>query len=110
MFVTQEKEHVLTKNFTMKIDELYKIITSRKKTMPEKSYVASLFRSGNDRIIQKVGEEATEVIIAAKNNDKKRIIEESGDLLFHLLVLLAANNITPADIFEELKKRNEKKK
>ena len=91
----------------MKLDELYKVIQNRKENMPEKSYVASLFREGNDRIIQKVGEEATEVVIAAKNEEKKRIIEESADLIFHLLVLLAASDIHYSEIEEELEKRKQ---
>jgi phosphoribosyl-ATP pyrophosphohydrolase len=89
----------------MTLDELYKVIQDRKKNMPEKSYVAALFSEGKDRIIQKVGEEATEVVIAAKNEDKKRIIEESTDLLFHLLVLLTASDINYSEIEEELEKR-----
>ena len=56
----------------MTIDKLYKIIKNRRLKMPKDSYVASLFRAGQDRIIQKIGEEATEVIIAAKNKNKKR--------------------------------------
>lgn len=90
----------------MTLDELYTIIKDRQKNMPEKSYVASLFREGKDRIVQKVGEEATEVVIAAKNEEKKRIIEESSDLIFHLLVLLAAYDITPDEILKELQKRH----
>lgn len=86
-------------------DQLYKIICERKKTMPENSYVASLFKKGNDRIIQKVGEETTEIVIAAKNGKKERIISEAADLWFHLLVLLAAFNLTPEDIEQELKQR-----
>ncbi len=60
----------------MTINQLYKIIESRKKEMPEKSYVASLFKEGKDKIIQKLGEESTEVIIAAKNESKIRIISQ----------------------------------
>lgn len=89
----------------MTLEELYKIIQDRKEKMPENSYVASLFRDGKDRIIQKVGEEATEVIIAAKNETKKRIISEVADLLFHILIMLSDFNIKPKDILRELKKR-----
>ncbi len=74
--------------------------------MPKDSYVAFLFRLGEDRIIQKVGEEAMEVIIAVKNKNKKRIISEVADLLFHLLILLASLNITISDIEKELESRN----
>lgn len=89
----------------MTLEELYEIIQDRKEKMPENSYVASLFRDGKDRIIQKVGEEATEVIIAAKNETKKRIISEVADLLFHILIMLSDFNIKPKDILRELKKR-----
>lgn len=90
----------------MTIDELYKIIKDRKQKMPEGSYVASLFTEGKDRIIQKVGEEAVEVVIAGKNSDRNRIIEESTDLIFHLLTLLVNERITLGNIYEELEKRS----
>lgn len=89
----------------MTIDRLYKIIECRKKKMPDNSYTTSLFKEGTDRVIQKVGEEATEVIIAAKNEGKKRIISEVADLIFHLLVMLSLFNITPSDILKELGQR-----
>jgi len=90
----------------MTIAELYKIIQNRKLKMPQGSYVASLFKKGQDRIIQKVGEEATETVIAAKNESKKRIIFEVADLLFHILILLASFDITLSDIEKELESRN----
>lgn len=89
----------------MTLEELYKIIEDRKKNMPKDSYVTSLFRDGSDRIIQKIGEEATEVVIAAKNESKKRIISEVADLWFHTLVLLAKLDIKPEDVLEELENR-----
>lgn len=92
----------------MTLEELYKIIEDRKKNMPKNSYVASLFREGEDRIVQKVGEEATEVIIAAKNKQKEQIISEVSDLWFHSLVLLSLYGITPSDILLELDKRYKK--
>lgn len=73
--------------------------------MPDNSYVASLFTKGTDAIIQKVGEEAVEVVIAAKSSDRKRIIEESTDLIFHLLTLLVSRDVTLGDIREEFEKR-----
>jgi phosphoribosyl-ATP pyrophosphohydrolase len=93
----------------MTLQDLYKIIENRKKNMPLNSYIASLIGKGNDSIIQKVGEEATEVIIAAKNKDKKQIIRETADLIFHILVMLSQYKITLADILKELKKRNGRK-
>jgi len=90
----------------MKINNLLEIIKDRKLKMPKDSYVVSLFKLGKDRIIQKVGEEATEVVIATKNKNKKRIISEVSDLLFHLLILLVSQDITLSDIEKELENRN----
>lgn len=89
----------------MKFTKLYQIIEDRKNNPKEKSYVSSLFKSGSDRIIQKIGEEATEVVIAAKNKKKERIISEIADLFFHTLILLSAFNIKLEDIEIELEKR-----
>lgn len=89
----------------MTLEELYKIIESRRKNLPKNSYVVSLFKKGADKIIQKVGEESIEVIIAAKNGSKKRIISEVADLSFHLLVMMSLFKITPSDIIKELEKR-----
>jgi len=93
----------------MTIEELFLIIQNRKKMMPQKSYIASLFRKGNDSIIQKIGEESTEVIIEAKNSNKNRIISEVCDLLFHLLILLSYYNFNLDDIKAEFSKRNKSK-
>lgn len=92
----------------MDIEKLYKLIKDRIKTLPEDSYIASLYKEGEDRIIQKVGEEAVEAVIAAKGKDKKRIIEEVADLWFMTLVLMAVKGITPMQINEELKRRRRK--
>lgn len=89
----------------MTLEELYKVIEERKKSKPDESYVASLFRDGTDRIVQKVGEEATEVVIAAKNESKQRVISEMADLWFHTLVLLNNLEIKPSEVLEELEKR-----
>lgn len=86
----------------MTLKQLYKIIEDRKKKMPEGSYTSSLFEAGKDRIIQKVGEESIEVIIAAKNGNRKRIISEIADLTYHLLVMLSLFEISPAEILKEL--------
>lgn len=93
----------------MTLEDLFKIIEDRKKNLPDKSYVASLFRDDSDRIIQKVGEEATEVVIAAKNKGKERIISEVADLFFHVLILLSKFDIHPKDILKELEKRDKSK-
>lgn len=89
----------------MTLEELYKIIENRKEKMPVDSYVASLFHDGDDRIIQKVGEEATEVVIAAKNKSRQRIISEIADLWFHCLILLSQKGILLDEILVELEKR-----
>ena len=93
----------------MTLEELYKIIEDRKKNMPKDSYVASLFKDGSDSIIQKIGEEATEVVIAAKNENKQRITSEVADLLFHTLVMLSVFNINPKDVLNQLEKRSKSK-
>jgi len=73
--------------------------------MPEGSYVASLFKKGSDKIIQKVGEEAVETVIALKNKNKGEIVYETSDLLFHLLIALVDAGVKLSDIEEELLKR-----
>lgn len=88
------------------LSELYSLIVLRKKELPSNSYTSKLFTDGFDRIIQKVGEEAIEVIIAAKNESEQRLIEESSDLLFHLMILLVEKNISLYKIIEELQNRN----
>lgn len=86
--------------------ELEKIINERKKNLPENSYTAKLFKEGKDRIIQKVGEEAIETVIASKNDSRERMINETSDLIYHLLVLLAELNIPFNEIIDCLKERH----
>ncbi len=85
--------------------KLYEKIKERKELKPENSYVAKLFEKGTDKIIQKVGEEAIETIIALKNKNKDEIIYETSDLLFHLLVALVDSGVNLEEIQEELLKR-----
>ena len=73
--------------------------------MREGSYVSSLFKKGRDKILKKIGEEASEVVIGSKNDKKEEIIYEIADLWFHSLVLLGYHDITPEDIYKELEKR-----
>ena len=87
------------------LEELYNIISKRKISENKESYVSSLFQKGLDKIAQKVGEEATEVVIAAKNSSKKELVSESADLVFHLLLLLNAKKVKITDVIKELKKR-----
>lgn len=90
----------------MSIQWLFDVIEDRKKNPSEKSYTASLFNEGLPKIAQKVGEEATEVVVAALAQDDQRLIEEIADLTYHTLVLLAARGLTLSDIIAELEKRH----
>ncbi len=81
------------------------LIASRRGADPSSSYVASLFARGNDAILKKIGEEATETVIAGKDADPARIASEMADLWFHCLVLLAQHGMTPADVLAELARR-----
>ena len=87
------------------LNEVYDVVMSRKKEMPEGSYTTYLFTKGLDKILKKVGEEAAEVIIGAKNRNRNEVIYEAGDLLYHLMVLLAEQGIEPRDVYQELAKR-----
>lgn len=91
---------------------LYDVITQRKLNPSEKSYTASLFEKGINRIAQKVGEEAVEVILAPHKNEavKENIISETADLMFHLLVFLNAYDVSIEDILIELEQRHGKTK
>ncbi|MBK7105151.1 MAG: bifunctional phosphoribosyl-AMP cyclohydrolase/phosphoribosyl-ATP diphosphatase HisIE [Ignavibacteriae bacterium] len=98
------------KNNIQFLDYLYKLVKSRKVELPENSYTTKLFQQGPNRIIQKVGEEAIETVIAAKNNDKEEIINEVSDLIFHLFVMLADQGIEFSEIISNLQKRHSDKK
>jgi phosphoribosyl-ATP pyrophosphohydrolase len=80
-------------------------IEARKGGDPATSYVAQLFARGDDAILKKIGEEATETVMAAKDGDKMRIAAEVADLWFHCLVLLARHGLGPADVLRELARR-----
>jgi len=80
-------------------------IEARKDADPKSSYVASLFARGDDAILKKIGEEATETVMAAKDGDKIQITAEVADLWFHCLVLLARHGLGPADVLSELTRR-----
>ena len=88
------------------LNTLEKIIVDRIKNPSNNSYVSNLFEKGIDKIAQKLGEEATEVIIASKNENKKEVIHESADLLFHFLILLQKKNLRFKDVVNELEQRN----
>lgn len=87
---------------------LFNLIKKRKEKLPENSYTTRLFKEGENRVIQKVGEEAIETVIAAKNNNKEEIINEVSDLFYHLFVMLADKGIELTDITTNLMNRHRK--
>ncbi len=87
------------------LKELTRILESRKGADAESSYVASLYAKGLDKILEKVGEESVETIIAAKNGDKEKIVYETADLWFHSMVMLAELGLSSDDILDELARR-----
>ena len=92
----------------MTIRELYEIIESRRNNDESTSYTKQLLDRGLDRVIQKVGEESVEVVIAAKNDENDEFIGEVADLVYHLLVLLVAKDIKITDIERCLQERHDK--
>ncbi len=87
------------------LQRLTDAIAARKQADPEKSYVAKLFSRGEDAILKKVGEEATEVVLAAKGGDRSHLVYETADLWFHCMVLLAHHGLTAGDVLNELARR-----
>jgi phosphoribosyl-ATP pyrophosphohydrolase len=81
------------------------VIEARRSGDPDKSYVARLFHKGTDAILKKVGEEATEVVLAAKDGARDKIVGEVADLWFHSMIALAQFGLTPADVLTELERR-----
>jgi len=80
-------------------------LEERRQAAPENSYVARLFSKGEDAILKKVGEEATEVILASKGGDKNHLVYETADLWFHCMVLLAHHGLKAEDVLNELDRR-----
>ncbi|MGP4078847.1 bifunctional phosphoribosyl-AMP cyclohydrolase/phosphoribosyl-ATP diphosphatase HisIE [Pseudalkalibacillus sp. R45] len=91
------------------LSDLEKLIAERERTRPEGSYTTYLFEEGVDKILKKVGEEASEVIIAAKNRDKEELSWESADLLYHLMVLLREQELPFDEVLSVLEQRHTKK-
>ncbi|HOJ49185.1 MAG TPA: phosphoribosyl-ATP diphosphatase [Spirochaetota bacterium] len=87
------------------LEKLEKIIEERKKYSPEESYTAKLINKGIEKILKKIGEEASELIIASLKNEKQNIIHETSDLFYHILVMLNYHTIKLEDIYNELEKR-----
>ena len=87
------------------LDQMWRVIQSRRDGDPQTSYTARLFSRGRAKIAQKLGEEAVEAVIEGIGNNSEALIGESADLLYHLLVLWAAAGVSPADVAAELTRR-----
>ena len=87
------------------LERLAAVLEARKGADPDSSYVARLYAKGLDAILKKVGEVATETVMAAKDGDADKIVHETADLWFHSLVLLAHQGLGPNDVLEELQRR-----
>lgn len=85
--------------------QLAEVLEARKNAEPDSSYTARLYHKGLDAILKKVGEEATETVMAAKDGEKDKIVYEVADLWFHTLVLLAQQDLHPGDVLNELARR-----
>jgi phosphoribosyl-ATP pyrophosphohydrolase len=87
------------------LERIAAIIEERKRGDTAKSYVAQLLREGEDAVLKKIGEEATEVILAAKSGEQLALVRETADLWFHCMILLARRELGPADVLAELHRR-----
>jgi phosphoribosyl-ATP pyrophosphohydrolase len=87
------------------LDRLTATIEARKSAAPDSSYVAKLFSKGEDAVLKKIGEEATEVVLAAKGGDKAQVVYETADLWFHCMVLLSRHGLSADDVLQELGRR-----
>ena len=87
------------------LERLSEVIEQRKRADPASSYVARLYAKGEDAVLKKVGEEATEFVLAAKGGDRAQLVYEAADLWFHCLVALAAHDVKPAEVLQELERR-----
>lgn len=86
-------------------DAIYQIVIARKQSRAEDSYVASLYAKGLDKVLGKIGEEATEVAVAGKGGVPQEVVSEMADLWFHCLVLLGYYELSPQTVFAELERR-----
>lgn len=87
------------------LERLADVIDQRRAADPDRSYVARLFHKGTDAILKKLGEEATEAVMAAKDGDRQRLVNEVADLWFHTLVALVRFDLRPSDVLAELVRR-----
>ncbi|HLD09300.1 MAG TPA: phosphoribosyl-ATP diphosphatase [Methylophilaceae bacterium] len=87
------------------LNRLAELLEARKNADPQSSYVAKLYAKGMDGILKKIGEEATETVMAAKDGDRQKIVYETADLWFHCMVMLAQAGLKPQDVLDELARR-----
>jgi phosphoribosyl-ATP pyrophosphohydrolase len=87
------------------LERLADVVESRRGGDADKSYVSRLFANGTDAILKKIGEEATETVMAGKDGDRLRIVGETADLWFHCLIMLAHFGLRPSDVLAELRRR-----
>jgi len=87
------------------LSELERVVAERAQASPEASYTARLLAKGPDQVLKKIGEEATEVVLAARAQSEERLVEESADLLYHLLVALRMRGVSLARVMDELRRR-----
>lgn len=87
------------------LTRLADMLEARKQADPASSYVARLYAKGLDSILKKIGEEATETVVAAKNGDRQQIVYETADLWFHCMVMLADQGVRPEEVLDELARR-----
>ena len=99
VYLSEERE-----DFTY--EGLYALLEGRKRDLPEGSYTTYLFKKGTDKILKKIGEESTEVIIAGKAEDKAETVYEIADLAYHVMVLMVQQGITMEDVYRELASRH----
>ena len=95
--MTREQDDIL--------QAIYQVILERKANGGDKSYTASLLAKGLDKVLKKLGEESTELVIAGKGGERAEIVYETADLLFHTLLLLGYYEIPPEEIYRELRRR-----
>ena len=87
------------------LERIAQTIEERKKASPEKSYDAKLLADGEDSVLKKIGEEATETVLAAKSGDRLHLVREVADLWFHCMIVLARHGLGPADVLAEMHRR-----
>jgi phosphoribosyl-ATP pyrophosphohydrolase len=87
------------------LERIARSINERKSGDPSKSYVAKLFAQGDDAMLKKIGEEATEVVLAAKGDDRLHLVREVTDLWFHCMIVLERHGLGPADVLAEMQRR-----